>query len=195
MDRNAHVVALGSYPPYVRVFDLAGDLQAAFGTTGDGPGELRRPHTLAVQDGRILVAHGRGLSVFSATGELLAEAREPPFFPQTVSRGCEDDWVAYGKGREGPDGRTGWLHSLRFAGDSLVTRRVYADTSTWSGTLVRRARVTAWDGAGVVVFHQEASPPKTLRFACPSYSVSILATHPELMLAERRAVGAEDGTA
>jgi DNA-binding beta-propeller fold protein YncE len=58
----------------ILVFDASGKLLRAFGSTGEGPGQLRAPHDLALDSqGRLFVAD-RGnnrIQIFSQTGELL----------------------------------------------------------------------------------------------------------------------------
>ena len=76
--------ALTGAPPFLRAYDRSGRVLADFGTSGEGPGELRNPWTLAASTpagGVIVWDHGsRSRSVFDAHGNFATSAPAPIAF-------------------------------------------------------------------------------------------------------------------
>lgn len=80
VDSNRRVYVLDSGDAAVSVFDSTGQLLRRVGRSGGGPGEFRRPVSLAVTaSGEILVADQakRALVRFDADGEVLDQIRVP----------------------------------------------------------------------------------------------------------------------
>ncbi len=83
------VWALSEAPPFLRAYDHSGRLLADFGTSGEGPGELRNPWTLATDPtgGVIIWDHGnRSRSRFDAAGAFIGSSPAPAV-PNGVIRG------------------------------------------------------------------------------------------------------------
>ncbi len=55
MDSEDRIYVLDSHFKNVRIFSAAGKILGSFGGNGQGPGEFRRPMTLALDDGRVFV--------------------------------------------------------------------------------------------------------------------------------------------
>ena len=175
------VAVLDLVPPYVRVFDSNGTLQAAFVTKGDGPGEARNPIALTISKDRLLVVQPGRMSWFTLSGDLVAERSNLPFWPQSAAPGCDDDFLLYGPGRD-TDGTLVSLRSVRSATDTSIS--LIHDTGT-PELFTRHVRPLA-QGRGVVAVHHDGrNPPETLTLACPDYRVVRTDTFPELA---RRAV-------
>lgn len=78
---DGYLWALSRFEPFVAVFDGAGDEVAAFGTRGDGPGEIGTPWSLArpnvndPADMYVWDAGDRRLEGFARSGEFVADQR------------------------------------------------------------------------------------------------------------------------
>lgn len=164
-----HIVLLDAVPPYVRVFDRQGALVAALIPEGDGPMEAMDPHALAVTESTFALAELGRITVATLEGQPIASALSIPFIPQSITRGCDEDWLVYGRGRAG-DSIT-WLRALSITNDAPLVRTILADVHPGPGTLVRRARpVVARDGR-VLVYHDAPGTPRILQFDCPDYEL------------------------
>ena len=86
------IVALDGSPPFVRVFNPDGSLEAAFVPRGEGPGEAESPEALAVSNDRILVLEPGRASALTFDGELIGD-RAIEFWPTSAARGCADDFL------------------------------------------------------------------------------------------------------
>jgi len=74
------VIVLNEFDPFVRVFDLAGELALTVGREGQGPGELQLPGVLYLDAGglfRVLDAGGMRFVGYTAAGEPADVVRYP----------------------------------------------------------------------------------------------------------------------
>jgi hypothetical protein len=73
---GSSVVILDAAAPWVRVFDRQGRLLRALSTIGDGPGEARRPFSVAgTTDGGVLLSHATGIERWDAAGAYVRSIR------------------------------------------------------------------------------------------------------------------------
>lgn len=175
------IAVLDMVPPYVRIFDLEGVLQAAFVPNGEGPGEATQPAALAVSHERILLAEPGRVSWFDLTGSLLADRSDLRFWPQSAARGCDDDFVLYGAGPD-PAGDIVSLRSVRLNDDT--PNAIIRDTGR-PQLFTRLARPLGSGGDLLVVHHDSRSPPETMTLTCPDYQLVRVDTFPELERASR----------
>jgi len=166
------VVVLTAYPPFVRVFDLKGKLQAAFTESGDGPGEARQPHGIALTDSTLLLIDSGRLSLFSLSGTYLASVAPADFLPLGVAAGCNGDWVILGPatGIQAEE-TTPWLRSLVLdtkgyaRGQTLLS---FGDPSP--PVAIRRVRQLSKLGQRVVFYQEHDLDEGVVEFSCPSYA-------------------------
>lgn len=148
------IVALDASPPFVRVFNPDGSLEAALVPRGQGPGEAESPEALAVSNDRILVLEPSRASVLTLDGELV-EDRPIDFWPTSAARGCADNFLVYGPGAY-DDGSIS-ASMARMLDSAVRIGAAINPASEGEGfTRIRDARLTP-DGRFVVVLDQ--APP------------------------------------
>jgi hypothetical protein len=113
----------------IMVFDRRGSLVSSIGGNGDGPGELRRPSSLAVFGDTIYVIYRNGLSLFLTNGEFLRRSvinsqaaggtsRSFPY-PQSLAHdgtGLVTSFMSISRRRSYPSSDTISLHRLGYDG-------------------------------------------------------------------------------
>ena len=167
------VVVLDAAPPFLRFFDRQGSLVGTAVPEGDGPGESRRPHAIAVRDSTVLVLGAGRVTIVNFDGREIARSTELGFFPMAAARGCGADWTLLGPGPT-EDGRsTSWLHVVTVEDQSIHGHPVYVESGALAPEMIRIRRnlPMAANGRGVFVYHDAADPPIGIEMACPDYGV------------------------
>lgn len=161
------IVALDASPPFVRVFNPDGSLEAAFVPRGEGPGEAESPEALAVSNDRILVLEPGRASALTFDGELI-EDRAIDFWPTSAARGCADDFLVYGPGAY-DDGSIVWLRSFRVLEEtsaSVLEGASPAELSAYRSRARGGSSRLARAGGLAVLHHDARDPPETLTLSC-----------------------------
>ncbi len=174
------VVALDASPPFVRVFNPDGSLEAAFLPRGEGPGEAESPEALAVSNDRILVLEPGRASVLTLDGELV-EDRPIDFWPTSAARGCADGFLVYGPGAY-DDGSIVWLRSFQALEEtpvSILEGASPAEVSAYRSRDRGRPSRLARAGGLAVLHHDGRDPPETFTLSCPGVRTSTVDTVPE----------------
>ena len=174
------IVVLDVSPPFVRVFNRDGSLEAAFVPHGEGPGEAEQPEALAVSDRRILVLEPGRASLLTLAGNLIDD-RTISFWPTSAARGCGDDFVAYGPGPD-RDGAIVWLRSFRTLTETpaaILRGASPAELAAYRRRATGRSSRLARAGGLTILHHDARDPPETLTMSCPGYRMSAVDTIPE----------------
>ena len=152
-------------PPFLRAYDRKGRMLADFGTSGEGPGELRNAWTLSATTpaGSVIVwDHGsRSRSVFDAAGNF-ATSTPAPIAPGGVILGNIKS-VTFGDPFRVAEDSTG-LWVARYPGG--ITRaadfwngRILRITNGWSPASQSRSRGCSWISPPTFAALRAAFPP------------------------------------
>lgn len=164
-----HLVILDAAPPYLRVFDRTGAIVTAAVGGGKGPLEMTDPHSLAVTNGSVAIVDLGTIKEFSLDGSLNRVSSNLDFLPQTISRGCNGEWVVYGPGREA-DGTISWLRAIDLSEEPPAERVLLVDRNRGSGVVVRRSRPVTASNGRLLLYHDATNPPTTILYQCPGYT-------------------------
>lgn len=182
------IVVLNSRGPFIRTFNNRGDFTRAVAREGEGPGEVRRPISLAVTDGGYVVNQSVGIQQVERTGQLVRHLRMQGTHFRGAIVACEGRIaaLAISAGFEAP----GAL--VLFAG-----RGDHVDTLVELGPIrgnSRRAhpffgRSTA---RGIVFYTEEIGRPRLLEVSCNGNVLREIAL--DSIGPHERFVSNEDGT-
>lgn len=166
---DQHIAVLDRSPPYLRIFDVKGNLVATHLPKGKGPGEAESPTSLATNDHlEMLVLHDGRLSRFSLEDGYLATHLVEGVSPRDIGRGCSG-WLLYGPEGNWLDGEDKfWAHRIIVSGQELTFETAGLMDS---GRPARLSRGSGLIGGGVGGWIRHDVGPRRLRPACADTSV------------------------
>lgn len=176
-ESGKHVIVLDAVPPFVKVFDRAGRLRAAFGRKGGGPLEVRAPAAVATMgDSALLLADvNRRLSVYDFDGNLLNQFAGIGFLPLAAAEGCDGEWVLYGPATRSAGTPVEWLHRVRFEGPGRIrVESLFPDEMPSGGIGIGKAYGLVRDGAAVTLRHEFGRVPRLVTLSCGRSDLTVV---------------------
>lgn len=176
-ETGRYIVVLDAFPPFIRIRDSNGVQIRSFGDEGRGPGELRRPYSLAVQgDSVIAVLNANGVVEFSFDGELVGSAPPLPLYGMGITADCGGGWLVFGPrhiGGSDPDGNPWILRLPRLASmkEPAAAATVAFRDTVFPARFTRRGTTQAASGGGRFAFLRIAPERQLLVGDCASGEV------------------------
>lgn len=156
------VVVLNSRGPFIRTFDNRGDFKRAVAREGEGPGEVRRPISLAVAEGRYLVNERVAIQQVEPTGQLVRHMRMEGAHFRGAMEACDGGIaaLAVGAGFETP-GALVVFAGLGNRVDTLVELGAIRGNSRRAHPFFGRSTAR-----GIAFYTEEIGRPRLLEVSC-----------------------------
>ena len=161
-----HIVVLDSEAPFVKVFRRDGVLRSEFIRKGGGPGEMRNPHTVAVNArNQVLVLDAPNRAqLYDLDGNRQLDVTTTDHIMMDAVEGCTGDWLVYGLARG--EGANPWLTRMSVEGNALKYEAVYSDAQRPDRLGFGNARGMVRHGNGVVLDHRAGTDRKLIEWRC-----------------------------
>lgn len=165
------IIVADMSPPFLRVWDSAGRLEALMAEEGQGPHEVSLVHGVAATGDTIGISHQGRLMTWTRDGAPISNHVIGPARSVAVTTGCGGHWYVYGphlsqQALESTE-PYGWLHLIRMDRQEGSMRTLAYDTVAVARrgfgklTLAATERHLAW-------FHENGDPPTLTFFDCGS---------------------------